>query len=588
MNQNKSQGLAKVDKNQLNADWDKVQKLSLEEQVRYFGALCRRILMEPMQNPVAIWLDYKQYFVDAKYETLLKSYYEQYKKLSIQLKEEKERANTYDIEWNKVYKMPISKRVLYFKSILAAIEKESITKPLAIKTEKGYSIINEYRYEIYQRCLYQYDKALHGVDVFAGEKKKKKSPKVFGDLLKKFENLLPTQKSQPSYTLNDKRNMSSGMATSVVACAMCATYVLSVVASAFSSTTKKEDTGAIEAQSARAMTVDDLYSIIENENSPQSKRDDTIQHYFDKKREEIERQLAEERARAEEEARIAAEQARIEEEKERRRTLMDSYIEEYCIYFNLDSAKVIEIARSKTNDYEQSLTTLFEPDNLYDGVDDEAACMVFVRQIFRNRLGFDLSELGLSTSDLSISNERYTLGTKSDGKIYLPNGEILKEGEHLFLRNGETREHFLGRVCNMINMDMYYTLAIHYHETWRGTSTLCINDNNYGGMRNKDGTWSSYPSPEAGIIAHYMNLKAYEKRKIQSWQRMADIYAEGSTNWIQEVKSFHSEIISDPESYFGDMDFDRPEEIKEPQEVTDTDGTPSEVLKDKVLVLEMN
>lgn len=232
----------------------------------------------------------------------------------------------------------------------------------------------------------------------------------------------------------------------------------------------------------------------------------------------------------------------VEESKEDRRALLiDSYLEEYSLYFNMDKDKVISLARDLTDDYKEDFASIIGSDEI-DLSDDEVAAMVFVYQLRRDKLAITLNDLGTSKQELIVSTDVYMQGRC--------------EGDTLVLRTGETENQFLVRICQMLGTDEMYSLAISLSETRQFQSPMCRDKNNYGGLRSTK-EYMTFPSPEAGIIAFCMNLKKYEKYNLQSLEALSSIYVRGSRKaepspvWMKNVKSFHSQIDENYEEFTG-------------------------------------
>lgn len=238
-------------------------------------------------------------------------------------------------------------------------------------------------------------------------------------------------------------------------------------------------------------------------------------------------------------------------ESDKRNDLIDSYLEEYSLYFNMDKNRVITLAREATDDYKNGFLDIIGEVRA-DISDEETACLVFVYRLYRNKLAISLEDFGFKASDFK----------NSDG-IY---GKGREEGETLILRNGETENQFMTRISKMIGLDETYSLPISLTESGRFQSSMCRNKNNYGGMRATK-EYMTFPSPEAGIIAFCMNLKGYEKYELDSLSSLCQKYVFGrklteeelndenvlrSLNiWMKNVGSFHRQILADYEEYTG-------------------------------------
>lgn len=225
----------------------------------------------------------------------------------------------------------------------------------------------------------------------------------------------------------------------------------------------------------------------------------------------------------------------------RRQKLIDSYLEEYSLYFNLDKDAVISIAREATEDYANGFENIIGDESI-DLTDEETACLVFAYKCYRDKLARPLSDFGYEKSTIRITDEVFASGRS--------------EGEELILRNGETENQFITRVCKLLGLDEIYCLAISMYESGRFQSVMCRNKNNYGGLRQTK-EFMTFPSPEAGIIAFCMNLKGYEKKNIQSIETLCSIYVYGSRSekpsevWLKNVIGFHHQISENYEEYTG-------------------------------------
>lgn len=215
--------------------------------------------------------------------------------------------------------------------------------------------------------------------------------------------------------------------------------------------------------------------------------------------------------------------------------IFDEYIAEYATYFNLDPSKTIEFAHQVTNDYTKDFAEVIGNTN-YVLENPEAASMMFCYQLQRDRLATRLSEYGLSKNDFIIPADIVTLN------------------EDKTLNNGLTYSQYLGKICDLLGSDKYYSLAISYLETGRVTSNLALHKNNFGGLRSS-GDFFTFPTPEAGIIAFCYNLKAYEKFNLQSIYELSGKYVHGNINnpsetWVNNVLSFHNQFVERSDEFF--------------------------------------
>ena len=231
-------------------------------------------------------------------------------------------------------------------------------------------------------------------------------------------------------------------------------------------------------------------------------------------------------------------QKAIDEELERQRAF-DECIENYCPYFNLNSQKVIEIARGLTSNYTISLSE-FVNYTSYEITNEEMAIILFTYRLQADNLSMSWSILGVNAEDLFI-----------DQPVHVSRAD----GEALVLENGDSGSQFMGKVCDVLGLDKTYVLPIALLETGRFNSPLCRIKNNFGGLRTSAG-WLSFPTPEAGIIAYCLNLKGYEKFGFGSLEEMSSMYAPvdnmGSPNtlWVKNVRSIHYEVMNNMGKFF--------------------------------------
>jgi len=211
-----------------------------------------------------------------------------------------------------------------------------------------------------------------------------------------------------------------------------------------------------------------------------------------------------------------------------RQATYDEYLRIYCQYFNFDELKVIALARQLTHNYELSFDTIIDSEH-YNLDNPENACMLFVYHLYNKKyLSLEKDKYSDYFQSLTISDEIVTL----QNGIYLPDGRTYTE--------------FLNQVCDLLEMDHTYPTAISYTETGRLSSNLAQTQNNFGGLRNKNG-FLSYPSPEAGVIAFCTNLKNYERYNLKSIEQLSGVYVHGkrsekSDTWIKNVRAFQKQI----------------------------------------------
>lgn len=175
--------------------------------------------------------------------------------------------------------------------------------------------------------------------------------------------------------------------------------------------------------------------------------------------------------------------------------MLDNTVIYYAKKFSLNVDKTLELARYYTNDYksEQFNTTFVigpESVQLEEGPfnNAETGIAYFVRRLYSSP-----SKYGTTPEEL--------------GKVYdivKPSNNI---GGTIYLDNGMTFEQYMGKICDLFELDKETALAITYLESGYLSSRLFINANNIGGQRDSAG-WLRFPTLEAGIIAHVITIKS--------------------------------------------------------------------------------
>ena len=218
----------------------------------------------------------------------------------------------------------------------------------------------------------------------------------------------------------------------------------------------------------------------------------------------------------------------------------DNTIIYYAQKFKMNIDKTLELAYNFTNnftaeDYLQNFVIGPEKVKL-DRVSfpsEEAGIAFFVRDIYRYPGKYGTTSEEIRTTD-AISTER----TRIDGKIYVD--------------NGMTYEQYLGKICDLFQVDKNIILAISYMESGYTTSNLFNNKNNIGGHRGYSG-WMSYPTLEAGIIAHVLTVKAIadnhniDTNTDSAIELLSSIYVNGHPNdpdahWTNKVTIITNQI----------------------------------------------
>lgn len=218
----------------------------------------------------------------------------------------------------------------------------------------------------------------------------------------------------------------------------------------------------------------------------------------------------------------------------------DNTIIYYAQTFKLDVDKTLSIAKKYTNDYEDEdfkKNFIIGPKKVKNKLGSlknfEAGAVYFVRDLYRypEKYGTTIEEIRTS--------ETPTLKTKSkDGNIYMD--------------NGLTFEQYLGKMCDLFEIDKTTVLAISYQEAGIKTSNLFRNSNNIGGHRGYNG-WMKYTTLEAGVIAHVISIKAMQDNygldlsTDMGVYSLSGIYVNGNPNkpqqsWIEKISIFKRKI----------------------------------------------
>lgn len=212
----------------------------------------------------------------------------------------------------------------------------------------------------------------------------------------------------------------------------------------------------------------------------------------------------------------------------------------YAQKFKLNVDKTLELVRNFTNDYTSelylknfiigpvSIQTTKEP-----FASEEAGIAYFIRDLYRYP-----QKYGTSIEEIRASDETSIERMVVDGKIYVD--------------NGMTYEQYLGKICDLFAIDKNIVLAISYMETGYLKSNLFNYKNNVGGHRGSSG-WLSYPTLEAGIIAHALTVKAItdnyniDSTSENAISELSSIYVNGhpdnpDEHWTSKVTLISNQI----------------------------------------------
>ncbi len=212
----------------------------------------------------------------------------------------------------------------------------------------------------------------------------------------------------------------------------------------------------------------------------------------------------------------------------------------YADKFKLKEDKIVEIAKKLTGDFknESYLKTNVIGNakvikKLGKFKNFEAGVAYFVRDIYRNP-----ERYGTTRNAIIASNYVEPVTNIKNGKI--------------IMKNGLTFEQFYGRVADMFEVDKTIALAMVYHESGNMKSGLARNKNNIGGLKGGSG-WMSFPTLEAGVIAHVLTIKSisekngFDIKDPDGIYKFSGIYVRGNVNspsedWVNKVNIFKEKI----------------------------------------------
>lgn len=197
----------------------------------------------------------------------------------------------------------------------------------------------------------------------------------------------------------------------------------------------------------------------------------------------------------------------------------DNTVRYYANIFKLDVDKTLELAHKYTNNYEDP--------------EFNKTFVIGPSKVKKNKKGFLNFEAGVAyfARDLYRYPERYG---SSIYQIRLDDTPTIKQKNKngkLIMDNGLTFEQYVGYLCNLYEIDPAFTLAIINLESGYQSSYLFTNKNNVGGHRGIGGTWKSYTTLEAGVLAHVLSVKNIaDQNKIDSKEMTnEEIYAFSGT-----------------------------------------------------------
>lgn len=173
----------------------------------------------------------------------------------------------------------------------------------------------------------------------------------------------------------------------------------------------------------------------------------------------------------------------------------DNTIIYYAQLHKLDIDKTLALAYKYTNTYEDeefNKTFVIGPSKIKQKVGPfnnfEAGVVYFVRDLYRYPENY-----GSTIYEMRLDESPTLKKVSKDGEIYMD--------------NGLTYEQYMGKICDLFEVDKAFVLAVARLESGNGESYLFTAKNNIGGHRGIGGMWKSYTTLEAGVISHVLTVK---------------------------------------------------------------------------------
>lgn len=121
----------------------------------------------------------------------------------------------------------------------------------------------------------------------------------------------------------------------------------------------------------------------------------------------------------------------------------------------------------------------------------------------------------------------------------------------------QEQEEIMLEMCDNLSLstnEKLVALAIFRHETGNGTSSRCVNDNNYGGIRLGSGEYAIYQTPEYGIYRTLMCINNHMKRSLANGNTSLEAFVYGVATgyngpyadvWTSKILEFVGYVSSD-------------------------------------------
>lgn len=235
-------------------------------------------------------------------------------------------------------------------------------------------------------------------------------------------------------------------------------------------------------------------------------------------------------------------------------------IEEYSLYFNLDSEKVFELTKELTNDFSESLTITIEG-KTYTATNAESTAIFITYDVWK-----DIYNTASYKKKYNLKKEDYITSEDVTNFVRNDKGEII-------MRNGLTFHQLLAKVSYAINKSPDRAASISDQESGHRTSKQARTQNNVSGIKGNgisgvsNNDFITFPSIEAGTIYHVFNLERMENiTNYNNLYQFAIYYVWGGIRdddpekeqklaevkvWYQNVSSGEIMYAANEEYYFG-------------------------------------
>lgn len=127
--------------------------------------------------------------------------------------------------------------------------------------------------------------------------------------------------------------------------------------------------------------------------------------------------------------------------------------------------------------------------------------------------------------------------------VALINAERAAIAKNLFGAMANQEAYFYDKAIEL-GIDPAFVVALAAHETGNGSSYLCINNHNFGGMRGQGG-WMQFQDKDAGIMAYLNLIVSYHSKGLDTPEKMVSRYAPNSPTWVGVIRGTMAKIERD-------------------------------------------